>query len=79
MSRLIYVFLSVIAVIAIVTMMFPVLLVVFGLGLIYTIVMRYRLLKEVQASEKMQQEFYENIEERQSNLEVIEAEFEERK
>ena len=79
MSRIIYLILTVVAVIAVVSMMFPVLVVVLALGLIYTIVERYKMTKSLKEQEKVYNEVFENTEPRKANLEVIEAEFEEKK
>ena len=76
MSRIIYFILTVIAVFAVISMMFPVLVIVLGLGLIYTFVERYKLSKSLKAQEKTYNEVFENTEPRKANLEVIEAEFE---
>ena len=79
MSRLIYLILCIIAVIAIFSMMFPLLIVVFGIGLVYTIIERYKASKAIQEEQKVFQDLFENTEERQTNLGVIEAEYEEKK
>ena len=78
MSRIIYFILTAIAVFAVISMMFPVLVIVLGLGLIYTFVERYKATKNLKAQEKAYNEVFENTEPRKANLEVIEAEFEER-
>lgn len=79
MSRLIYLILCIIAVIAIFSMMFPLLIVVFGIGLVYTIIERYKASKAIKEEQKVFQDLFENTEERQTNLGVIEAEYEEKK
>ena len=79
MSRIIYFILTAIAVFAAISMMFPVLVVVLGLGFIYTVIERYKMTKAIKEQEKVYNAVFENAQPRESNLEVIEAEFEERK
>lgn len=77
MSRLIYMVLTIVIVVSVFTMMMPLIVLALGVGLVYTIITRYKLQKEISKAQEAQAEIFENTEAINRNLEVIEAEYEE--